>query len=166
MKRSFLLLVLLGALATDAGAAGPTATVPTMRAEATVSGEIVRLGDLIENAGPAAAVPAFHAPDHGVVEQMFGGRIEGRVDGHDVAMWDHGCGAFMKRDVEFVFHLLRQAVALGIVELHVEGLEPPERRESDAPGPNRADVHAFEVIGARDAIGDVPAAVENGLVRG
>jgi flagella basal body P-ring formation protein FlgA len=65
MKRRFLLLALLGALATDAGAAGPAVTLPVMRAEATVSGEIVRLGDLIENAGPAAAVPAFHAPDLG-----------------------------------------------------------------------------------------------------
>jgi flagella basal body P-ring formation protein FlgA len=36
-----------------------------MKAEASITSELVRIGDLIENAGPAASIPAFHAPDLG-----------------------------------------------------------------------------------------------------
>jgi flagellar basal body P-ring formation protein FlgA len=38
---------------------------PRLKAEATISGEIVRIGDLIENAGFAASTPIFRAPDLG-----------------------------------------------------------------------------------------------------
>src|SRR5271155_5511089 len=38
---------------------------PTLRASVTVSGEIVRIGDLVENAGAVADVPIFRAPDLG-----------------------------------------------------------------------------------------------------
>jgi flagella basal body P-ring formation protein FlgA len=39
--------------------------MPTLRREATVSGELVRIGDLIENAGAAAGTAIFRAPDLG-----------------------------------------------------------------------------------------------------
>jgi flagella basal body P-ring formation protein FlgA len=68
MTNRFLLLAILGLFTlpvSGAFAAGPTAGVPAMKAEATISGDIVRLGDLIENAGPAATIPAFHAPGLG-----------------------------------------------------------------------------------------------------
>jgi len=39
--------------------------MPALRASATVTGDIVRIGDLIENAGPVADVPIFRAPDLG-----------------------------------------------------------------------------------------------------
>ena len=51
--------------ARNAGATGTAAPVPVLKSETTVQGEIVRLGDILENAGPAAAVPVFHAPDLG-----------------------------------------------------------------------------------------------------
>jgi flagellar basal body P-ring formation protein FlgA len=38
---------------------------PALRASATVTGGIVRIGDLVENAGPVADVPIFRAPDLG-----------------------------------------------------------------------------------------------------
>ncbi|HEY2229963.1 MAG TPA: hypothetical protein VGI22_19925 [Xanthobacteraceae bacterium] len=38
---------------------------PTLKASATVTGDIVRIGDLIDNAGAVADVPIFHAPDLG-----------------------------------------------------------------------------------------------------
>src|SRR5690349_2451777 len=41
------------------------ATGPTLRSAVMVTGEIVRIGDLIENAGAAASVPIFRAPDLG-----------------------------------------------------------------------------------------------------
>src|SRR5205085_9732040 len=36
-----------------------------LKAQTTVAGEIVRIGDLIENAGAAASTPIFRAPDLG-----------------------------------------------------------------------------------------------------
>ncbi len=39
--------------------------MPALRANVTVSSDIVRIGDLVENAGPAAEVPIFRAPDLG-----------------------------------------------------------------------------------------------------
>ena len=38
---------------------------PTLKSEAIINGEIVRIGDLIENAGIVASVPIFRAPDLG-----------------------------------------------------------------------------------------------------
>jgi flagella basal body P-ring formation protein FlgA len=38
---------------------------PTLKAEATITGDIVRIGDLIEHAGIVAKVPIFRAPDLG-----------------------------------------------------------------------------------------------------
>jgi len=39
--------------------------MPALRADVTVTGDIVRIGDLVENAGPVADVPIFRAPDLG-----------------------------------------------------------------------------------------------------
>src|SRR5690349_8469095 len=38
---------------------------PALKSEAIVKGDIVRIGDLIENAGIVASVPIFRAPDLG-----------------------------------------------------------------------------------------------------
>jgi flagellar basal body P-ring formation protein FlgA len=60
--------VVLGAL----GALGPLGASsisaqerPALKSEAIVNGDIVRIGDLIENAGIVASVPIFRAPDLG-----------------------------------------------------------------------------------------------------
>src|SRR5690348_17761139 len=42
--------------------AKPVITRPTLKAEATVIGDVVRIGDLVENAGEAAEVGIFRAP--------------------------------------------------------------------------------------------------------
>ncbi|MFB9265765.1 flagellar basal body P-ring formation chaperone FlgA [Bradyrhizobium erythrophlei] len=39
--------------------------VPALRGNVTVSGDIVRVGDLIDNAGPAATIAIYRAPDLG-----------------------------------------------------------------------------------------------------
>jgi flagellar basal body P-ring formation protein FlgA len=39
--------------------------MPALRASVTVGGDLVRIGDLVENAGPVADVPIFRAPDLG-----------------------------------------------------------------------------------------------------
>src|SRR5215831_20793263 len=57
-------LITLGAdAAAQAGESG--APVPTLKREAVVAGDIVRIGDLIDGAGPAAAIAIFRAPDIG-----------------------------------------------------------------------------------------------------
>ena len=45
--------------------AGAAAAPPTLRRSAVVMGDIVRIGDLIENAGSFAAIPVFRSPDVG-----------------------------------------------------------------------------------------------------
>jgi flagella basal body P-ring formation protein FlgA len=67
MMNRRLLPAILGLLALQTAAAfAAGAMVPALRTEATVSGDIVRIGDLIDNAGPASTIPVFHAPDLGV----------------------------------------------------------------------------------------------------
>ena len=51
------------------------------------------------------------------------------------------------------------------MQLDVEWLETPEHGGADATRRNRADVHALEVVRARDAIGDVPTTVDYPLMR-
>src|SRR5215212_6535518 len=69
MTRSALLALLLLALgpscaaAQSDGAAGTAS--PRLRSAATVSGDIVLIGDLVENAGVAANTPIFRSPDLG-----------------------------------------------------------------------------------------------------
>ena len=41
------------------------APVPTLKREAVVSEDLVRIGDLIDGAGPAAGIAIFRAPDIG-----------------------------------------------------------------------------------------------------
>ena len=55
---------LLAALAAPLAAAAQTAA-PALRANVTVSSDIVRIGDLVENCGPVADIPIFRSPDLG-----------------------------------------------------------------------------------------------------
>ena len=52
-------------LALEASAVAADQERPRLKPEATVTGAIVRIGDLIENAGIVAKVPIFRAPDLG-----------------------------------------------------------------------------------------------------
>ena len=49
--------------------------MPALRANVTVNGDIVRIGDLVENAGPVADVPIFRAPDLGTRGTVAAERI-------------------------------------------------------------------------------------------
>ena len=67
--------VLLGALGISAKAEAigqPNSERPALKSEAIVNGDIVRIGDLIENAGIVASVPIFRAPDLGHTGAYFG----------------------------------------------------------------------------------------------
>ncbi len=54
-------------------------------------------------------------------------------------------------------YALRQPIAVRVVQLDVECLEPSPHRRSDATGPDGADGHTLEVVRSPYAIGDVPA---------
>ncbi len=63
MIRFFALaLALIGFFANPAAAQN---AMPALRANVTVTSDIVRIGDLVDNAGPVAEVPIFRAPDLG-----------------------------------------------------------------------------------------------------
>lgn len=57
---SALLVLMLPAQAADDGIAAPT-----LRASVTVSSDVVRVGDLIDNAGSTALIPVYRSPDLG-----------------------------------------------------------------------------------------------------
>ncbi|MBB4368583.1 flagella basal body P-ring formation protein FlgA [Bradyrhizobium sp. cir1] len=57
---SALLLLAMPAEAADDGIAAPT-----LRANVTVTSDVVRVGDLIDNAGSAALIPVYRSPDLG-----------------------------------------------------------------------------------------------------
>jgi flagellar basal body P-ring formation protein FlgA len=59
LLRSFVLLLALS------GAAAAQSGRPALRATVTVDSDIVRIGDLVEDAGPVANIPIFRAPDLG-----------------------------------------------------------------------------------------------------
>jgi len=50
------------------------------------------------------------------------------------------------------------------MQLHVEGLEPAQYRQANASGSDRANFHAFHVVRACDAIGNVPTAFHDPLI--
>src|SRR5471032_135543 len=61
---AFASLVMLAA-STAAQAASADQARPALKSEAIVTGNIVRIGDLVDNAGIVANVPIFRAPDLG-----------------------------------------------------------------------------------------------------
>lgn len=59
---------------------------PALRSEVTVVGEIVRIGDLVENAGAVADVAIFRAPDLGQVGSVPAARVIEAVRRHHI-LW-------------------------------------------------------------------------------
>ncbi len=61
---------------------------PTLKREAIVTGEIVRIGDLIENAGAVAEVAIFRAPDLGQTGSVPARRVAEAVRPHQIVGLD------------------------------------------------------------------------------
>lgn len=57
---------------------------PRLRAEAVVSGDVVRIGDLVENAGIVADVPIFRSPDLGSTGTVSAQRVAEAVRAHAI----------------------------------------------------------------------------------
>src|SRR3954453_16871807 len=80
---------LLLALGHDA-AAGPETKAPRLRELVTVTSDVVRIGDLIDNAGKAADVPVFRAPDLGQTGAVLVQRVADALRPYEITDIDTG----------------------------------------------------------------------------
>jgi flagella basal body P-ring formation protein FlgA len=72
-------------LALAAPLADPAAAqTPALRASATVTGDVVRIGDLVDNAGAVAEVPIFRSPDLGTRGAVATDRIVEAIRPHQL----------------------------------------------------------------------------------
>ena len=78
MIATFVLLLMLG------GAAAAESPAPALKASVTVTGDVVRIGDLIDNAGAVADVPIFRAPDLGTTGAVETDRIVDAIRPHQL----------------------------------------------------------------------------------
>jgi flagella basal body P-ring formation protein FlgA len=69
------------ALASSAAAQN---AVPALKTSATVTSDVVRIGDLVENAGPVADIPIFRAPDLGTTGAVATDRIVEAIRPHQL----------------------------------------------------------------------------------
>ncbi|MDF0518470.1 flagellar basal body P-ring formation chaperone FlgA [Bradyrhizobium yuanmingense] len=65
----------LVALALPAAAANDFIAAPTLRASVSVTSDVVRIGDLIDNAGSAALIPVYRSPDLGTTGTLTVGQV-------------------------------------------------------------------------------------------
>jgi flagellar basal body P-ring formation protein FlgA len=79
------LLLLFGGVAT-----AQTPPPPALKASATVTGDVVRIGDLVDNAGPVADVPIFRAPALGTTGAVATDRIIDAIQAHQLIGIDTG----------------------------------------------------------------------------
>jgi flagellar basal body P-ring formation protein FlgA len=63
---------------------------PALKREATVTGPIVRIGDLVENAGTVADVPIFRAPDLGQTGSVPAARVLEALRPHHIVALETG----------------------------------------------------------------------------
>lgn len=71
----FTIFLSLGAAAAAQTLEPIVPAMPTLKRQAIVAGELVRIGDLVENAGVAAATPIFRAPDLGETGKVEAFRV-------------------------------------------------------------------------------------------
>jgi len=106
-------LIALVAAAVPGAAQSPddaSSAAPSLKASATVMGDIVRIGDLVENAGAVADVPIFRAPDLGQTGSVPVASVLEAVRGHHIIGLDtrglsevavtHAARAITAKDVE------------------------------------------------------------------
>ncbi len=86
MIRSLLASVLLIAapITAFAQSAGNAPVVPVLRAHVSVTSDIVRIGDMIDNAGDAAAIAIYRAPDLGTTGSLPTTQVLATLRAHQV----------------------------------------------------------------------------------
>lgn len=72
--------------ATDTGAAAIASALatPVLRPSVTVTGDVVRIGDVIDNAGPAAQIAIYRAPDLGTTGSLPTTQVLATLRAHQV----------------------------------------------------------------------------------
>ena len=78
------MIATLALLIALAGAAAAQIPMPALKANVTVTSDVVRIGDLVENAGPVADVPIFRAPDLGTTGAVATDRILDAIRPHQL----------------------------------------------------------------------------------
>ncbi len=63
---------------------------PVLRANVTVAGDVVRIGDVIDNAGPAARIAIYRAPDLGTTGSLSTEQVIAALRAHQVIGVDTG----------------------------------------------------------------------------
>ena len=85
IRLALLLTALLAASTTAAFAQGDDdIAAPVLRASVTVSGEVVRIGDVIDNAGTAAQIAIYRAPDLGTTGSLPTAQVLSALRAHQV----------------------------------------------------------------------------------
>jgi flagella basal body P-ring formation protein FlgA len=85
IRPALLLTSLLAASTTAAFAQGDgDIAAPVLRASVTVSGEVVRIGDVIDNAGTAAQIAIYRAPDLGTTGSLPTAQVLSALRAHQV----------------------------------------------------------------------------------
>lgn len=82
--RSFAVAIALTAPVAAAAQTATQAPAPALRASITVTSDVVRIGDLVENAGPVADIPIFRAPDLGTTGAVATDRIIDAIQPHQL----------------------------------------------------------------------------------
>jgi flagellar basal body P-ring formation protein FlgA len=72
----------------QAGTAVPSRTPPSLKPAVTVTSDVVRIGDLVDNAGAVAAVPIFRAPDVGTTGAVPVSQVLDAIRAHDLLLVD------------------------------------------------------------------------------
>jgi flagellar basal body P-ring formation protein FlgA len=87
IARSLLLATALLAATSSAASAqvrDDVIAAPVLRASVTVSGDVVRIGDVIDNAGSAAQIAIYRAPDLGTTGSLPVAQVLGSLRAHQV----------------------------------------------------------------------------------
>src|SRR5436305_23093 len=61
-----------------------TIAAPVLRADVTVGSDIVRIGDMVENAGTAAQIAIYRAPDLGTTGSLPTAQVIAALQAHKV----------------------------------------------------------------------------------
>ena len=83
-----ILIIILIVLANAPQPAARETAAPRLKELVTVTADVVRIGDLVENAGPAANIAVFRAPDLGETGSVDIGRITEALKPHQIANLD------------------------------------------------------------------------------
>lgn len=86
--KGILLLACAAIVVIWAFAARGQGAVPALRAEVTVTGDLVRIGDILEHAGAAASQPVFKAPELGASGTIQVHRVTEALRAHGIVIFD------------------------------------------------------------------------------